>query len=100
MSWKLLRTWLEYLGFRAAACLLQMLSPQQTVALARGIAWIVVDVLPRKWTRYRVAYDNISRAMGVPAVAGEPRVASTGTAKRPTLSPFPPFPPDHSPLTP
>ncbi|MGE0377762.1 MAG: lysophospholipid acyltransferase family protein [Planctomycetaceae bacterium] len=65
MSWKLLRTWLEYLGFRGGACILQMLSARQTAGLARGVAWVVVDVLPRKWTRYDVAYENIARAFGV-----------------------------------
>ncbi len=90
MSWKPLRIWLEYLGFRTVACLLQMLSARQTARLAAGLAWILVDVLPRKWTRYDVAYENIARALGERKDAdgqdsAQRHRAGSGTAKRQAL---------------
>ncbi len=62
MSARPLQNWLEYVGFRCAACLLQMLSARQTARMAEALGWLFVDVLPRKRTRYDVAYENISRA--------------------------------------
>ena len=67
MSVKPLRQWLEYVGFRVAVCLLQMLSARQTARIAEGLGWLFVDVLPRKLTRYDVAYENIERAFSAPA---------------------------------
>jgi len=65
MSVKPLRIWLEYVGFRCVTCLLQMLSARQTARMAQTLAWLFVDVLPKRLTRYEVAYENISRAFGV-----------------------------------
>lgn len=64
MSLRTLRFWLEYLGFRTGVCLLQMLTARQTARVAAALAWVIVDVLPRKWTRYDVACQNIARAFG------------------------------------
>ena len=62
MSAKLLRQWLEYIGFRCVVCLLQLLSARQTARIANTLGWVFTDVLPKKLTRYQVAYDNIARA--------------------------------------
>lgn len=64
---------LGYLVFRVVVCLLQFLSVRQTRKLAGAFAWLAVDVLPRKWTRYHVAAENIRRAFG--AEATDARVA-------------------------
>ncbi len=90
MSRRPLRIWLEYLGFRTVACLLQMLSARQTARLASGLAWILVDVLPRKWTRYDVAYKNIACALGERTGADDDDSAQrdtvySGTVKRQAL---------------
>lgn len=52
----------EYALFRLLACLVEILSPRQTARLAEGLAWIFVRVLPHRWTRYDVAYENIRLA--------------------------------------
>lgn len=59
-----IRHWLGYQAFRVVVCLLQFLSVRQTRKLAGAVAWLLVDVLPRKWTRYHVAAENIRRAFG------------------------------------
>jgi KDO2-lipid IV(A) lauroyltransferase len=57
---------IEYLGFRMLACLIEMLSVRQTARLARSFAWLMTDVLPRRWTRYEIARENIARAFNGP----------------------------------
>jgi KDO2-lipid IV(A) lauroyltransferase len=64
MDWKRCRYWIEFQAFRVAVCLLQLLSVRQTRKLAECMAWLMVDVLPRKWSRYQVAEENIRRAFG------------------------------------
>lgn len=64
MDFERCRHWLEYQVFRVAVCLLQLLSARQTRNLARFVAWLMVDALPRKWTRYQIAEENIRRAFG------------------------------------
>ncbi len=59
-----LRHRFEYLLFRLGICLLQLLTVRQTARLAEGLAWLLVDVLPRRWTRYEIASHNIQRALG------------------------------------
>ncbi len=49
----------EYLAFRAFACLIEVLSPRQTCRLAHSLAWLFTRVLPKKMSRYHVAFDNI-----------------------------------------
>ncbi|MEZ6049850.1 MAG: lysophospholipid acyltransferase family protein [Planctomycetaceae bacterium] len=66
MSVKPLRIWLEYVGFRCVTSMLQMLSARQTARIADTLGWLFVNVLPKKLTRYQIAYDNISRAFASP----------------------------------
>ena len=66
MSAMRLRQWMEYVGFRFAVCLLQMLSARQTARIAEGLGWLFVEVIPKKLTRYHVAYENIERAFSTP----------------------------------
>jgi KDO2-lipid IV(A) lauroyltransferase len=54
----------EYLLFRSLVCVMQMLSPRATRATARGLAFIVHRCLPRRWTRYGVARENLEHAFG------------------------------------
>ena len=55
---------LEFLVFQTLICVVDCLSPRATARLAEALAWFVHDVLPRKWTRYVVARDNIRLAFG------------------------------------
>ncbi len=64
MNWRTVRYWGEYLAFRVAVCLFQWLSVRQTRKVAAAVAWLMVDVLPRRLTRYEVAAENIRRAFG------------------------------------
>jgi Kdo2-lipid IVA lauroyltransferase/acyltransferase len=64
-----LRWRLEYLIFGFIACLLQMLTARQSAALAELIASLVMR-LPKRWTRYHIARENLERAFG-PRDAGE-----------------------------
>jgi KDO2-lipid IV(A) lauroyltransferase len=82
MSGRTLRNWAEYLAFRLIACGLQLLSARQTARMAEGLAWVFVRVLPRRLTRYDVAYENITRAFGVP----EHGPARAAECAPPTLS--------------
>lgn len=56
--------WLAYTAFRCVVCVVQSLSARQIKVLAEWIAWFVVQVLPRKLTRYQIAADNIRQALG------------------------------------
>jgi KDO2-lipid IV(A) lauroyltransferase len=73
MRWNTVRHHVEFLLFRAVVCVLQLLSPRQMRNLARQGAWLLVDVLPRKWTRYDVAEENIRRAFGTQLTDAEVR---------------------------
>ncbi len=55
---------LEYVVFRVAVCLLQVLSPRAAARLARRAAWVMCRVVPKKWTRYHVAEANLRLAFG------------------------------------
>ncbi|RLS51675.1 MAG: lipid A biosynthesis acyltransferase [Planctomycetota bacterium] len=59
-----LRYRLEYLIFRLFACVIEVLSVRQSRAISQGVAWMVLHLLPRKMTRYRVAAENIRTALG------------------------------------
>lgn len=61
---KELRHRVEYVLFRLAACVIEVLSVRQTVTLARGVAWLMVHVAPRRKSRYHVAAENIRTALG------------------------------------
>lgn len=55
---------IEFFVFQAIVCLIDCLSPRATVRLAEGLAWFIHDVLPRKWSRYAVARENLRIAYG------------------------------------
>jgi len=55
---------LEFLVFQILCCLVDCLSPRATVWLAERLAWVLHDVLPRRWTRYHVSRENVKHAFG------------------------------------
>ncbi len=59
-----LRHRLEFLVFQAFVCIIDSLSMRTTARLARLLATLIHFGLPRKWTRYAVARDNLNRAFG------------------------------------
>lgn len=52
----------EYVCFRLIACVVEILSVRQTVRVAHRLAWVMTRMLPKKWTRYHIAYDNLRLA--------------------------------------
>ncbi|MBA4031831.1 MAG: lipid A biosynthesis acyltransferase [Planctomyces sp.] len=54
----------EFLAFRCAVCVCEMLPVAWVDGIAHTLAWLLCDVLPAKWTRKDVAMENISRAFG------------------------------------
>jgi KDO2-lipid IV(A) lauroyltransferase len=64
MNWLAWRHRLEYAAFRLFECLAQMLSPQRARELAESLGFVLHRVLPRKWTRYDVAFANLRQALG------------------------------------
>jgi len=59
-----LRHRLEYLGFQILICIIDCFSPRTSAWLARCFATFFHYWLPRSWTRYDVAYENLKRAFG------------------------------------
>jgi Kdo2-lipid IVA lauroyltransferase/acyltransferase len=59
-----LRHRLEFFGFQIVVCVVDCFSPQTSAWLARGLATFIHYCLPRKLTRYNVAYENLRRAFG------------------------------------
>lgn len=59
-----LRHLLEYVAFRILVCAIDALPARTCVRLAEGLAFFVHRLLPRKWTRYHVARENIRAAFG------------------------------------
>ena len=64
MSLRDLRYRVEYVLFRLAACVIEVLSVRQSISLARWGAWAMVHVAPRRASRYSVAAENIRTALG------------------------------------
>ena len=56
-----LRWRLEFFVFRLVSCLLQTLTARQSAQLAEALAALIMR-LPKKWTRYDIARENIERA--------------------------------------
>lgn len=54
----------EYTLFQAILFVVKCLPVRATVAMAEGLAWCVHNVLPKKLTRYNVAYENLTIAFG------------------------------------
>jgi KDO2-lipid IV(A) lauroyltransferase len=59
-----LRDRLEYVLFRLFVCAIDILPTRACVWSANLLAFVFTRVLPRKWTRYRIARDNIRTAFG------------------------------------
>lgn len=59
-----LRHRIEFFVFQALVCIVDCLSPRTTAWLAKWFAAVLHYGLPRKWTRYQVAYTNLRRAFG------------------------------------
>lgn len=53
---------LEFLVFQTLVCIVDCLSPRATARMAEQLAWLIHYVLPRRWTRYKVAHDNLRLA--------------------------------------
>jgi len=64
MSLRDLRHRIEFVLFRLAACVIEVLSVRQTVTLARWGAWAMTHLAPRKVSRYHIAAENIRSALG------------------------------------
>ncbi|MCY2963696.1 MAG: lysophospholipid acyltransferase family protein [Planctomycetota bacterium] len=54
----------EFLVFRTLVALIEALPRQTCDSLARGLAWCIHHLLPRKLTRYHVARDNLRQSFG------------------------------------
>jgi Kdo2-lipid IVA lauroyltransferase/acyltransferase len=59
-----LRHRLEFLAFQVLVCAIDCLSPRAAARVAERMAWFVHFGLPRKWTRFAVARDNLRTAFG------------------------------------
>jgi KDO2-lipid IV(A) lauroyltransferase len=64
MNWLRWRHRAEYLIFQIALCFVQCCSPRVSARLAEGLAFVVHRLLPRKWSRYAVARENLRTAFG------------------------------------
>ncbi len=64
MNLKAVRHVFEYLVFRGFACAIGMMNVRQINQLASFLATIMVDVLPRKVSRYTIAESNLKLAFG------------------------------------
>jgi Kdo2-lipid IVA lauroyltransferase/acyltransferase len=61
----------EYLAFRLVVCLIECLPVRVSVRWADSLAWLIHDVLPRKWSRYAVSSENVRRLLGQNASEAE-----------------------------
>ncbi|MDZ4688230.1 MAG: lysophospholipid acyltransferase family protein [Planctomycetaceae bacterium] len=61
----------EHLAFRLVVCLIECLPVRTSVRWAETLAWLIHDVLPRKWSRYAVSSENVRRALGPEASEAE-----------------------------
>jgi len=59
-----LRQIAEYTIFQALLFVVKCLPVPASVALAKGLAWMMVRVIPKKRSRYDVARDNLKSAFG------------------------------------
>ena len=55
---------LEFFVFRLVVCLVQMASPRLCARISWWLAYLFARVLPHRWTRYEVAYQNIRTSFG------------------------------------
>lgn len=54
----------EYAIFLTLLFLVKCLPVRASIVLAEGLAWFVHRVVPRKWSRYAVARENLASAFG------------------------------------
>ncbi len=71
MSLKNIRRLIEYVLFRTIACVIEVLNPRQTLRLAHALAWGIMNLAPRKMSRYYVARENIERSFGKEMTSAE-----------------------------
>lgn len=64
MNWLRLRHLAEYFAFRVVTCIADALPIRTAVWLAETAAWMLVHVLPKRMTRYKVARENLEQAFG------------------------------------
>lgn len=64
MSVRTVRHRLEYFLFRLIVCVIDALSPRVTARAAEVLAAVVHYGLPRRWSRFPVARENLERAFG------------------------------------
>lgn len=64
MNLQHIRHRLEYFAFRVFVCVIESLPTRTSVRCAKGLAFIVHRIAPRKMNRYQVARDNLHRAFG------------------------------------
>ncbi len=64
MSRLKIRQALEYLVFRTIICVVRALPTRAAIWLAQALGGFIHFVLPRKWTRFKVASENIRTAFG------------------------------------
>lgn len=58
------RHWLEYVAFRLVVCFIECLPSRTAARCAENLAAFVHSLVPRPWTRYDVAADNLRKAFG------------------------------------
>jgi KDO2-lipid IV(A) lauroyltransferase len=64
MKLERLRHFAEYLAFRSAVCFVEALPVRACIRAAEILALLLHYAVPKKWTRYDVARDNIRAAFG------------------------------------
>lgn len=64
MNWLSCRHRLEYVAFRVIECVVLMLSPARGRDLAKGLAFAMTRLLPRRLTRAGVASENLRLVLG------------------------------------
>lgn len=64
MAWMRIRHGLEFAAFHLILFVVKSLPVRASIQMANGLAWLVVNILPRKASRYSVAAENIRAAFG------------------------------------
>ena len=59
MNWNGIRHRIEYGAFRIVVAFLQCISFRQSVFLCECLAWLMVNIAPKKLSRYKVASENL-----------------------------------------
>jgi len=64
MTFKKVQWCAEYLAFRSFACVVEVLSPRQICRLSELLAWVMMNLVPRRVSRYELARKNLRCALG------------------------------------